>query len=83
MSERQRELYDIIIELPEELFDKAFDYLEYLKFLAAMDEGPEDLKIKSKEDLVNKLNKGLDDIKNSRVLSCDEAFNEAEKLLAE
>lgn len=83
MSERQRELYDIIIELPEELFDKAFDYLEYLKFLAAMDEGPEALKIKSKEDLVNKLNKGLDDIKNGRVLSSEEAFNEADKLLAE
>ena len=44
MSERQRELYDIIIELPEELFEKAFDYLEYLKFLSAMEEGPEDLK---------------------------------------
>ena len=83
MSERQRELYNIIIELPEKLFDKAFDYLEYLKFLAAMDEGPEALKIKSKEDLVNKLNKGLDDIKNGRVLASDEAFNEAEKLLAE
>ena len=83
MSERQRELYDIIIELPEELFNKAFDYLEYLKFLAAMDDGPEDLKIKSKEDLINKLNKGLDDIKNGRVVSVDEAFNEAEKLLAE
>ena len=83
MSERQRELYDIIIDLPEELFDKAFDYLEYLKFLAAMDEGPVDLKIKDKEDLVNKLNKGLEDIKNGRVISSDEAFNEAEKLLAE
>lgn len=83
MSEKQRELYNIIIDLPEELFDKAFDYLEYLKFLAAMDEGPEGLKIKSKEDLVNKLNKGLDDIKNGRVVSNDEAFNEAEKLLAE
>ena len=83
MSERQRELYNIIVELPEELFNKAFDYLEYLKFLAAMDEGPEALKIKGKEDLVNKLNKGLDDIKNGRVLSSEEAFNEAEKLLAE
>ena len=83
MSEKQRELYNIIIELPEELFNKAFDYLEYLRFLAAMDDGPEDVKIKSQEDLINKLNKGLEDIKNGRSISSDEAFDEAEKMLAE
>lgn len=83
MSERQRELYNTILELPDELFDRAFEYLEYLKFVAAMDEGPEDLRIKSKEDLVSKLNAGLEDIKNDRMVSVDEAFSEAEQILTE
>lgn len=79
ISETQKELYDIIIRLPDELLIKA---LEYLKFLATMDDGPENLKIKNKEDLISKLNVGLDDIKNGRVVSIDEAFNEAEQMLA-
>lgn len=44
---------------------------------------PEDFRINSKEDLINKLNKGLDDIKSGRVLSIDEAFNKAERLFVE
>ena len=83
MSETQKELYDIIIQLPDELSIKALEYIKYLKFLATMDDGPENLKIKSKEDLVNKLNIGLDDIKEGRVVSIDEAFSQAEQRLAE
>lgn len=44
---------------------------------------PEDFRINSIENLINKLNKGLEDIKSGRVLSSYEAFNKAERLLTE
>lgn len=41
----------------------------------------EDLIIKDKDDLIKKIEKGIQDIEKSNVCSIDEAFSEIEELL--
>ncbi|MCL2512820.1 MAG: hypothetical protein FWF08_02870 [Oscillospiraceae bacterium] len=84
MSTQKQELFDIIETLPEELSCKVIDYVEYLKFAYIMSEinAPSDLVIKSKEDLIQKLEEGMKDTESGNVCSLDEAFAEIGEILA-
>uniref|UniRef100_UPI003FF033EF hypothetical protein n=1 Tax=Candidatus Merdicola sp. TaxID=3085652 RepID=UPI003FF033EF len=66
MTTKQKELYDVIESLPEELSTKVIDYIEYLKF-SYMTKAPEDLIIKYDNDLLKKLKKEMEDTTNGKV----------------
>ena len=74
MSIEKQMLYNEIDELPEELTRQVFNFIEYLKMSYIDSEAPDSIKIKSKKDLKEKLQKGLDDIKENKVYSLDEFF---------
>jgi len=84
MSTQKQELYDVIGTLPEELFTKVIDYIEYIKFSYIMNEAntSADLVIKNKKDLIKKLEAGEKDIENKDVCSVDELFEGIDELLA-
>lgn len=82
MSIQKQELYSIIQNLPEELSVKVIDYIEYLKFVYATNKAPDNIVIKSKEDLIQKLEEGMKDTDNGKVCSVDEAFVEVNEILA-
>ncbi len=82
MSIQKQELYSIIQSLPEELSVKVIDYIEYLKFVYATNKAPDNLVIKNKEDLIQKLEEGMKDTDNGKVCSVDEAFVEVNEILA-
>ena len=81
MTTKQKELYDVIESLPEELSTKVIDYIEYLKF-SYMTKAPEDLIIKDDKDLLKKLKKGMEDTANGKVCSVEEAYEEVKEILA-
>ena len=74
MSIEKQKLYNEIETLPEELTNQVINFIEYLKLSYIDAEAPDSVTIKSKKDLKEKLQKGLDDIKTNRVISLDEAF---------
>lgn len=74
MSIEKQKLYNEIETLPEELTSQVINFIEYLKLSFIDAEAPESVTIKSKKDLKEKLQKGLDDIKTNRVYSLDEVF---------
>ena len=74
MSIEKQKLYNEIETLPEELTNQVIDFIEYLKLSHIENEAPESVVIKSKKDLKEKLQKGLDDINANRVYSLDEVF---------
>ena len=80
MSAEKQKLYDEIDTLPNSLTNQVIDYIEYLKFSYADNKVPEELEIKSKKDLKDKLQEGLDDIKEGRVYSVEEVFTELDKI---
>ena len=80
MSIEKRRLYDEIQTLPDELISQVINYMEFLKFSNMNIEGPDDLAIKSKADLKEKLQEGLDDKNEGRVYSIDEVFEELDKI---
>ena len=82
MTVRKQELYNIIEALPEELSNKVIEYIEYLKYSAVINNAPQNLIIKDKEDLRKKLEEGIRDSENGNVCSLDEAFLEVESILA-
>ena len=82
MTAKNQELYNIIETLPENISEKVLEYIDYLKFMELTNTPIEELTINGKDDLRKKLKEGEDDIKNGRVVSLDEAFNEIDKLLA-
>jgi hypothetical protein len=82
MSTQKQELYNVIETLPDELSYKVIDYVEYVKFAYVMNNAPEELIIRSKEDLIKKLEEGEEDIKNGNVCSLEEAFAEVKEILA-
>lgn len=63
MSMEKQKLYKEIDTLPEELTNQVINFIEYLKLSYIESEAPESVEIKSKSDLKEKLQKGLDDIK--------------------
>ena len=74
MSIEKQKLYNEIETLPEELTNQVINFIEYLKLSYIDTEAPESIEIKSKKDLKEKLQRGLDDIKANKVISLDEAF---------
>lgn len=85
MSTEKRELYNIIDTLPEELSCKVLDYIEYLKFTSVMNEKdvPNELVIKNKEDLIQKLEIAEDSIAKGDVYKVEEVFAEVDQILAQ
>lgn len=81
MTMKQKELYNVIESLPEELSNKVVDYIEYLKF-SYMTKAPDDLIIKDDKDLLEKLKKGMKDTDNGKVCSIEEAYEEVKGILA-
>lgn len=74
MSIEKQKLYNEIETLPEELANQVINFIEYLKLSYIDVEAPESVIIKSKKDLKEKLQKGLDDIKANKVFSLEETF---------
>lgn len=74
MSIEKQKLYNEIETLPEELTKQVVNFIEYLKLSYIDTEAPESVMIKSKQDLKEKLQKGIDDIKANRVYSSEEIF---------
>lgn len=74
MSIEKQKLYNEIDTLPDELTTQVLSYIEYLKLYFLDPDAPESVKIKSKNDLVEKLQKGLDDIKENKVHPLEETL---------
>ena len=55
MTAQNQQLYNIIKDLPNELYEKAIDYIEYLKFSQTLNNAPKYLTIKSDKDLLEKI----------------------------
>ncbi len=80
MSIEKQKLYNEIETLPEELVNQVIDFMEYLKLSHIDSEAPDSVTIKSKKDLKEKLQKGLDDIKSNKTYSLDKAFSKIENI---
>ncbi len=80
MSAEKQKLYNEIETLPEELIAQVINFMEFLKFSNMNIEGPESISIKGKEDLKEKLQKGLDDIQENKVYSLNEVFEKIDKI---
>ena len=80
MSIEKQKLYNEIETLPEELTNQVINFIEYLKLSYIDTEAPESVTIKSKKDLKEKLQRGLDDINADRVYSLDEVFAQIDKI---
>ena len=74
MSIEKQKLYNEIETLPEELTKQVINFIEYLKLSYIDTEAPDSVTIKSKKDLKEKLQRGLDDINANEVYSLDEVF---------
>ena len=83
MTVKNQELYNVIEKLPEELSVKVLDYIEYLMFSNANNNAPEELIVKSIEDLREKLEEGRKDFESENVCSLEEAYLEVQKVLAD
>ena len=80
MSIEKQRLYNEIDTLPEELINQVIDFIEYLKLSHIDKEAPDSVIIKSKKDLKEKLQKGIDDINANRVYSIEEVFNKIDNI---
>ena len=80
MSKKKKKLYNEIETLPEELTNQVINFIEYLKLSYIDSEAPDSVTIKSKKDLKEKLQKGLDDIKANKVYSLEEAFSKIDNI---
>ena len=80
MSIEKQKLYNEIETLPEELTNQVINFVEYLKLSYIDKEAPDSITIKSKKDLQEKLQKGLEDIKENKVYSLDDVFSKIENI---
>ena len=80
MSIEKQKLYNEIETLPEELTSQVINFVEYLKLSYIDKEAPDSITIKSKKDLKEKLQKGLEDIKENKVYSLDDVFSKIENI---
>ena len=80
MSIEKQKLYNEIEKLPEELTNQVINFIEYLKLTYIDTEAPDSVMIKSKKDLKEKLQKGIDDIKANKVYSLDEVFDKIDNI---
>lgn len=83
MSEKQLELYNTISKLPDSLYEKVMDYIHYLEFSLEDIGAPENLIIKSKEDLIEKLAEGIKDSDKGNLVDFDEVFDGLDGIIAE
>ena len=83
MSEKQLELYNIISKLPDSLYEKVMDYIQYLEFSIEDIGAPERVVIKSKEDLIEKLKEGINDTDKGNLYDFEEVFDELEEITTE
>ena len=81
MTAKNKELYNIIETLPEELSNKVLEYIEYLKYSEIMNTAPESVIIKDKKDLIKKIKNRMSDIRNGKVCSVEDAFSEIENAI--
>ena len=80
MSIEKQKLYNEIETLPEELTNQVINFIEYLKLSYINTEAPDSVTIKSKKDLKEKLQKGMDDIIENKVYSLDEVFAQIDNI---
>lgn len=80
MSAEKQELLKSIETLPEELALQVLDYIEYLKFNSVINNAPQDLIIKDKEDLKKKLKAGIESTEKGEVYSLEEVFEQVQKI---
>ena len=80
MSIEKQKLYNEIETLPEELTNQVINFIEYLKLSFIDKEAPDSVTIKSKKDLKEKLQKGIDDVKANKVYSLEETFKKLENV---
>lgn len=80
MSKEKQQLYNEIETLPEELTNQVINFIGYLKLSYIDTEAPDSVMIKSKKDLKEKLQIGLDDIKADKVYSLNEVFEKIENI---
>ena len=80
MSIEKQRLYNEIDTLPEELTNQVINFIEYLKISYVDTGAPENIMIKSKKDLKEKLQKGIEDINADRVYSIEEVFNKIDNI---
>lgn len=83
MTAFKKELYNAINALPEELLSKVIDYMKYLEFSYVTNNAPSELIIENEEDLNEKLNEGIEDLKNGKVCTLEDAYSEIEQILSE
>ena len=80
MSTEKQRLFNEIQTLPEELTNQVISFIEYLKLSYIDTEASDSVTIKSKKDLKEKLQKGIDDIKANKIYSLDEAFTRIDNM---
>ena len=81
MTVKKQELCNIIEALPDELSNKVLDYIEYLKYSVIINNLPQNLIIKNKKDLKEKIEEGIKDTDSGNVCTVDEAFEEVDEIL--
>lgn len=80
MSVEKQELLKSLETLPEEIVSQVLDYMEYLKFNYVVNHAPDSVVIKDKDDLIKKLEKGIESTNNGEVYSLEEVFEEVQKI---
>lgn len=80
MSIEKQRLYNEIDTLPEELTNQVISFIEYLKISYVDTAAPDEIMIKSKKDLKQKLQKGIEDVNANRVYSIEEVFNKIDNI---
>ncbi len=80
MSIEKQKILSEIETLPEELSKQVIDFIEYLKFSQISNEAPDSVTIKSKKDLKEKIQKGIDDIEAGRVYTVEEVFEKLDNI---
>ena len=73
MTLKQKELCNIIEELPDELSNKVLDYIEYLKYTMTINSAHQDVIVKDKKDLRKKILEGIKDTEKGKTCTIDEA----------
>ena len=80
MSIEKQKLYNEIETLPEELTNQVINFIEYLKLSYIDTEAPDSVIVKSKKDLKEKLQKGIEDIKANKIYSLEGTFTKIDNI---
>ena len=82
MSNEKQHWNNVIERLPDELTSQALKLIEQLQKSYKNCGAPESVVVKNKDDLIKKLEKGIDDTEHGRVCSLEEAYKEVKEILA-